>query len=68
MAMRDMKQIRDEALRLEPEEQVQLAVFLLHHSRMKAIKSSGDLSEFRGSLHLTVDPLEHQARLRAEWP
>jgi hypothetical protein len=68
MASREFKLIREEALRLEPEEQVQLAVFLLHHSRMRSVKTTGDLSEFKGTLRLSVDPQKHQRRLRAEWP
>ncbi|MGQ0677458.1 MAG: hypothetical protein ACT4N4_15415 [Rhodospirillales bacterium] len=41
-------------------------------SRRARMKKKGatakDLEAFRGALKLDVDPLDYQARMRAEWP
>lgn len=68
MAMRDLKKLQKEADALPPEEQLQLARYLLHRARKHALKPTGDLSEFRGSIKLSMDPLAFQQAIRAEWP
>ena len=68
MALRDLKELQREADALRPEEQVQLARYLLKKAKEAELKDTGSLSEFRGCIRLTVDPLEYQWSIRAEWP
>jgi hypothetical protein len=66
MAMRDIDRLRKEAAKLSSKEQVQLAELLIEDARKKAEVT--DINVFAGKVTLTVDPLEYQRSLRAEWP
>jgi len=68
MALRDLKELQKQADGLKPEEQIRLAHYLLAKAAKAGLKPTGDLSEFKGSVKLTVDPLEFQRVIRAEWP
>ena len=68
MALRDLKELQKQVDALPPEEQVQLAHYLLAKAKQPRLKRTGNLSEFRGAIKLTVDPLEFQKAIRAEWP
>lgn len=66
MAMRDVDRLRKEADKLTSKEQIQLAELLLEDARKKA--EDIDLSAFAGTVKMTIDPLEFQRSIRAEWP
>ena len=68
MSNRDLRAIQHDAEALTPQEQLQLAEYLMAKARSSTLKECGDLSEFKGSIQLTVDPVEYQKSVRADWP
>jgi hypothetical protein len=67
MALRDLKQLQQDADALDPEEQLALANYLYAKARTSALKATGNLSEFKGAVDLKLDPVEFQKSIRAEW-
>ncbi len=68
MALQDMIELQKQADALNPEEQILLANYLLGKAKRPMLQPATDLSEFRGAIKLTKDPLEFQRSIRAEWP
>ena len=67
MALRDFQQIVKDADALTPEDQIRLANYLYSKAVKQGLKPTENLSEFSGSIHLTIDPTAYQAEIRAEW-
>jgi len=69
MALRDLESLQKAAEKLPPDEQLQLAQFLIAKVRREkyGVKNV-DLSPFYGKVKLKEDPMEYQKRVRAEWP
>lgn len=67
MALRDFKELQQDADALTPKEQVELAHYLLAKARGAALKQSGNLNEYKGTVKLSIDPLNYQKSIRAEW-
>lgn len=68
MAAPDWKELQKRLDSLTPEEKVQLAEYLMRQAAEGGIKPTGDLSQFRGIIKLSVDPMEFQRSVRGEWP
>lgn len=69
MAMRKLEHLMDEAVKLPPDQQLELAQHLIALARRKKYAGKpADLNRFAGTVKLTEDPLEYQKRIRAEWP
>ena len=67
MALRDFKELQQEADALSPEQQLELAHYLLAKAKQPHLKPTGDLGEFRGTIQLKIDPLDYQRSIRSEW-
>lgn len=68
MSHRDLNDIKEAADKLDREEKIELADYLL--KRAGADKYSGkvvDLTRFYGKAKFDEDPMEMQKRWRAEW-
>lgn len=68
VAPRDLETIQRDADSLSPEEQIALANYLLEKATGRRLRTTGNLSEFKGAIRLTEDPIEFQKSIRAEWP
>jgi len=69
MALRDLESLQKAAEKLPPDEQLQLAQFLLQRAGKLAVKGRVvDLNKYAGTVKLKEDPMEYQKRVRAEWP
>ena len=68
MAAPDWKELQKKLDSLTPEQKVELAEYLLRQVSNGGVKATGNLSEFRGVLELSVDPVDFQRSVRGEWP
>ena len=69
MALRDLEKLQKAAEKLPPDEQIELAQFLLKRAGKLVVKGKVvDLNKYAGTVKLKGDPLEYQKRVRAEWP
>lgn len=72
MALRDLKEIQKRADALSPEEQVQLAKYLLSkagRSHADSNEPNGDaLMRYYGRINFKGDPVGIQRKMRSEWP
>lgn len=65
---RDLQQIQEAAKKLPPEDQIQLAEFLLDQARSRQKTGKPvDLNKYAGTVAFPEDALEYQQRIRAEW-
>jgi hypothetical protein len=68
MALRDYDRLRKQADALTERERVELAKYLLS-SAPRTMRGGAKAREaLSGSLKLSIDPLEFQRSIRAEWP
>lgn len=67
MAQRKLNDVKIKALQLPPDKQVELAEFLLSRQESIQIKPATDLNSFSGTLNPSIDPLDYQRSIRAEW-
>lgn len=68
MALRDLKELQERANALSPDEQVQLANYLLAKAHGAPLENGTALMRFYGKIDFKGDPMDIQRKMRSEWP
>ncbi|MFY9235167.1 MAG: hypothetical protein WAO58_12000 [Fimbriimonadaceae bacterium] len=68
MAIRDLQELQKRADALSPEEQIQLAQYLLTKAHETTAANGEALMRFFGKIDFKGDPMDIQRKMRSEWP
>lgn len=68
MALRYLKELQKQADGLSPDEQIQLANYLLAKAHDSPLANGTAFMQFFGKIDFKGDPMDIQRKMRSEWP